>query len=565
MMKISQSVKRIQEKKQSLLNIQKNEKLRTLLLNKFIVKYKSKDVPENVILHEIDRFMETKDLTINNLRELDREIMLAVNKPRGNYQLEPIKKEVVPEYGAQKALEKRPPRKMLKAAEKGKKTVAATQKHLAPPARDEFRKDKDLRTPEKKGDLEEIEKYEQQQPEERPLENEAEQGQPQPPPEVKASAPQDQQPKPSDEPDEEEEWDAFQKFKNKLYEEELRQEVEKKRDNVIFMREQLEKQLDEKEEIKKQKQRDDEAYAQSERELLEKMNEKERVRQNNLKEKALNEKKARIDQINKVKERKTNDLNQQREEDQKIVDRIKQEQIQEKEYMQYKKIVAQETLKQMMNDTLKNREKQKAEIAKEKQNDVRAQELYKQLLDRQDEERAYYFKNRDEANSKVVNKIAEEALEKQKNREKFETDMHKAIEKKKELKERRAEEMRRKLEVKNKLEMREFLAKQLEEKRLLKEEEKAENAEQRRIWLKQQKEAEEFNKKRAQEIYEMNKTNQKFLDTQKEEVRARQKKHPMSQTQYLMNKNLFEDAKKKLEKEYLEEGDKIAEEEEEQQ
>ena len=129
---MSQSIRRIQEKKQSLLNIQKNEKLRTLLLNKFKVKYNSKAVPDNVILQEIDRFMETKDLTINNLRELDREIMLAVNKPRGNYQLKPIKKEVLPESGVQRGYEKMPQKKMLKSTEKGKKTIASTQKRLIP-------------------------------------------------------------------------------------------------------------------------------------------------------------------------------------------------------------------------------------------------------------------------------------------------------------------------------------------------------------------------------------------------------------------------------------------------
>ena len=541
-MKLSQSRPKIHDKKQTLLNIQKNEKLRILLLNKFKMKYKSKLISDNIILQEIDIFMEIKDLTINNLRELDREIMLAINKPRGNYQLEPINKYHQKGNLANNISEK----KLLRSSDKG---ISSTQKHIKSP---EFRT---LKNPETKGVKKEVEILKP---------TEIEQGQPihveEPVVEMKLPDDQDHIPLAKEVPlDDEEEWNSFQKFKNKLYEEELKQDAEKKRDNIIFMREQLEKQLQEKDDIKMQKKKEEEAYAENERQILDKMNEKEHIRVQEQKEKAENERKNRLDQIKKVTERKQNELNLQKEEDKKLVDRIRQEQVQEKEFMQYKKYIAKETLIQMMEDTIKNRQKQKDEIAQEKINDVRAQQLYKELLDRQDEERAAYFKSKDEMNSKMVNEIAKAVIEKQKEREKFEDDMHKRIEKKKELKERRAEEMRRKIDLQSKVEMRDFLAKQLEEKRLQKEQEKAENAEQRRIWLNQQKESEEFEKKRAHEIFELNKSNQMFLDKQKDELKLKQKKMPLSQAQFLMNKNLFDDAKKKLEAQYLEgeEGEEV--------
>jgi len=534
-MKAGNRAHNLNEKRKQTLNIQKSEKLRSLLLNKFKSKFKAKPIPDELILQEIDRFMSTKELTINNLRDLDREIMLAINRPKTKPETKEINRS------------KEMPKPMKQSALKG--PLKNTSYGIKQKSLNETKKEKRILEEENNG-VQKEEDIANDEEIKKVIENEENKNLEEPiEPNVETKSKQNEK----NQIDEEAEWNAFQKFKNKLYEEELRQEVEKKRDNIQFMREQLDRQLFEKEQLKKQKEEEERLYAQSEKTLLDRMNENERIRSEEQKEKSLNIKKDRLDQIMKVKERKANEKEEQQKEDKKVVERIRKEQIQEKEFIQYKKLVQKETLKQMMDDTMKNREKQKAEIAQEKLDDIKAQQHYRDLLDRQDEERAAFFKSKDEMNSKLVNEIAKNVIEKQKERAKFEEDLQEKIEKKKAMKERRADEMRRKIEEQNKLEMREFLAKQLDEKRKFKEEERNEDAEQRKVWLKQQKEAEDFDKKRAQELFEMNKTNQKFLDIQKEEAKSKIKKPSMPEPQYLLNKNLFDEAKKKLVEDYADE------------
>lgn len=77
-MSVSGKSKMSEARKEKLLNIQKKEQLKGLLINKFKLKYGDK--AEKLITAEVDKFLKNDRLTESNLVKLDDKIGKANDK-----------------------------------------------------------------------------------------------------------------------------------------------------------------------------------------------------------------------------------------------------------------------------------------------------------------------------------------------------------------------------------------------------------------------------------------------------------------------------------------------------
>ena len=179
------------------------------------------------------------------------------------------------------------------------------------------------------------------------------------------------------------------------------------------------------------------------------------------------------------------------------------------------------------------------------QDDIRAQKLYIEMLNRQDAERESYFKSKNSKNQNLIDEVVLSVIDQQKSKLKKEEDAMKKAERNREERERKAEELRLKLDAQNKKDMRDFLSKQIEEKKIRAQEEVVQSKEQRNVFIKQFEDFKNFEDNQNKRIKEVNMEHQEYLKHQMD-IAQKAKKQGMTQAEYLINKQLIEDAKKRL-------------------
>ena len=94
--------------------------------------------------------------------------------------------------------------------------------------------------------------------------------------------------------------------------------------------------------------------------------------------------------------------------------------------------------------------------------------------------------------------------------------------------------------------MREYLAKQMEEKRLRELQEKALNDEQANMWNKDFKNYSEEERRLHEKINKINRDNQEFLKKQMEDKQIKIGKAKMNKQEFLLNKPLLKEINDKL-------------------
>lgn len=78
----------------------------------------------------------------------------------------------------------------------------------------------------------------------------------------------------------------------------------------------------------------------------------------------------------------------------------------EKQMIIDKKIEEKEMLKKTLKDNEKNRMKRQVEAEKERQDDIKSMEEFKRVLDRQEEERAEYFRKIERRSNDFISGVA---------------------------------------------------------------------------------------------------------------------------------------------------------------
>ena len=346
------------------------------------------------------------------------------------------------------------------------------------------------------------------------------------------------------------EWMAMAQYNKKLYEKQIKEEKEKDAEIKRRTKEDLDNQI--KEKLKREyeevlKEREGEKIYQ---EHLKHIDELEKEKQEALKRQILREKKNRDAQIKDEYTRKRLDFLKQRKFERNLIKNIQEEMEKEKQAAIQKKKKENEALKKVIRENEIYKEKQKELIQKEKEEDIQSYKEMERSELKKDLERKRYFDNiRRFANkydenetAKILNQMKQDQknedekvyqLMMEKNRLDFEKEKNEKLKRKQ-----------------DKIAIKKFLDMQIEEKKKELDLEKAINDEQARIWRMDCQKYTEDEKRINKIIKEMNRRN---LDSIMEQMKKRKEKkgQAMSNTEYAMNRETLEKVKEEMDKEKL--------------
>lgn len=363
-----------------LINIQKRDKLKGLLITKFMKKYGIKN-PEILLEEEIKKFLEGEKLTDTDLKQLDDKIRRLLNNSNAhdllrrnlsneqqNYQstnynnTEGNKNVYLPELNNDNMSVR------SKASKKSNKTNS--HKSIKEKTRSVCSDYDDLES--LGGRKRDIERF--------------------------------------DFEDQKDEWNAIVAYNKKLYDDEKRQNKLKDLEVKKRIREDLDNQIRQKknreyEEIVKN--RDYDEIIKNHCDHLEEL---EKRRQIEIKERIMKEKENRDKQLKEEKHRKKVEYLKEKKYDKETVKNLLNDIEKEKEKKQMKKMEEKELLQHTLRENEINRMKHLENQKKEKLDDVKATQEYTRILDRQEQERVEYFKKIERNSSNYVNRMADTVL-----------------------------------------------------------------------------------------------------------------------------------------------------------
>ena len=458
-------------------------KRRDELCKMLLAKFQGKypSIPKPVILNKINNFLDTTPLTAQNLNELEDSILAAVGKCKNKPE---IKKEIAkPNDVEDDRISVMSGASDFVTIHKGPKELLNTKTKMAPSETLDYRAEED-------------------------------------------------------------EWAAIIKFNNKLYQEEIRQDRLRKTREKRFIMSELNRQMEEKNEIKNANKDEENKYLDYQKSYLK--------HQQDLANEAVQERKMLItsEKLLRDKQRKEDALRKRMEEveskeqDKQMMERMKKEQELERMAEIARKNVETETLKKMMKESLKLREEQKGLLVLEKEQDIKRLTRQNEIDELKEREWRENMKRKDERNRLIMENslkagggktLKEEALlADQKIKEQMSVIEARA----------NAEEELQLLKQENaKQRMKEMLDKQIEEKKQKKKYELQQSQEQAAMWKRDSelnRQQDEINSNKRKEVY---KRNQDYLLKQIEAAKKTKGFTAMSKQEYLLNKRLVENMK----------------------
>ena len=517
----SGSSKMSAQRREKLLNIQKKEQLKGLLVNKFKLKYG--DNAEKLITNEVTKFLTNDRLTEANLVKLDSKIGKANEK---NARAD----DILSEHRSQKSNKSK--RSQLSrphtiASGAGSRKSNAGRKHT--PADDiaDAMSVKSYASSRMSGATN--------------LSKKSEAGEPSPAdPHDDLMSVQSRTKSSLSNVNEEDEWQAIQNFNIMLHHEEQKQAVMREQERKRLIKEELDRQIKEKNKRKKREQLEDKEYETLQKKHIELLSEKEKERLRETQSKIENEKRSRDQQLQEEKIRKRLAEKQEYQQEQEVVHRLQAEMEEERRAANEKRLQEKEYLQRMLVENELQKKHQQAEFDKEKDEDIKAQEAYNNMLEQQEKDRANEIAERERRAQEFMGKMADTVIKNMDAKQREEEDKIRQYEMEKEMKDRRHDDRTRSKQEDEKRKMREFLAKQVEEKKRREKIEKELNDEQATMWRRDRENYEQEEQRIANKVKNINKENADFLSRQMGE-KEEAKRGKMNMQEYLLNKQLLKD------------------------
>ena len=242
------------------------------------------------------------------------------------------------------------------------------------------------------------------------------------------------------------------------------------------------------------------------------------------------------------RKRKLEKMQLQQEKEQ--IERLRDEMQQEKSLLAEKRRQERDYLQRMLQENEDNKLKSKDFEELERLEDLKAQTAYGKMLEKQELDRQNEMKKREERAQVFQNRMADTVLKKMEDRAAFEDKMINRYQSEMEKRTNMLMEARNKRYKEDQDKMREFLRKQIEDKRMREKDEKSNIDAQARMWeLDKDNWAKEENRLKNQ-IDSINKDNQDFLLRQMVDKTAAQAK--MSTNEFAFNKQLLRQINQKL-------------------
>ena len=182
--------------------------------------------------------------------------------------------------------------------------------------------------------------------------------------------------------------------------------------------------------------------------------------------------------------------------------------------LQEKRRQEKEYLQKMLTENDRQKAKAAMERERERLEDVKAQQEYSRMLEKQEQDRINEFKARENRAQEFMNRMADTVIKSMDDRQREEEDKIRRYEMEKEMRERMEDERRLKKLKDEQRRMREFLGKQMDEKKHRENLEKALNDEQATMWKQDQRNYTEEERRLNDKINKINKENAYFLKRQ---------------------------------------------------
>ena len=522
--------------KDRLLNLRKREKLKDLLITKFMQKYGVKN-PEKVLEDEIGKFVQGERLNDIDLIRLDAKLQTLLKKKNSKSVL---KNTLSQSLNQNAPLEILPPITKKVVDNELPKITKKNPTILSTEPDESFKQPQKLYTS-SYTPMNTISsksyKIKYKKPEEELAELEAEF--------ALEEKNKKKEYKKLDFSDQGDEWAAMAKYNRKLYEQQIIDE--KMRDNELKLRNKADLDLQVKQKLKRDYEEElkNQEYDKMVREHQKKMDELEREKNEQIKKKLLREKESRDEQMRQNYMKKRIEFLKEKKFEKSLVKTIQEGIEKEKKEAIEKKIKENKALINAIKENDIKIKKKKEQEKKQKEEDVKmGEERYKMQmkedLARQkyyDTIRSYGAMNEKKADE-VLERLKKEQIEEEKKIQFYYDEKNRlAIEKEKEA------ELKKQ---KNKIELKRYLDMQIEEKKKEDDFLKSLDNEQARIWKIDTKKYWDDEKSIENKIREMNKRN---LDVVMAQIKKKQnKKTGMNDTEYAMNRETLEKARESLSK-----------------
>ena len=482
------------DRRERLLAIQQREQLKGLIVNKFLEKYNAKNKPQYsaFVDKQVNEFIKNEKLTEDNLKKLEQRIQ-AFSKPdqksQKNGQNPPNQQNLPPIQASQSQM------KADKLMQLDTKSVRS-----------------------------------QQQPVDN---NDA------------ISVTSSMKPRSIYHVgDEDDEWAMILKFDQELYKKERDLEQSRQKEQMNKLKNELDRQIVEKNHLKSRDVQELQVYNKIQEKQLEIMDRRTKEKEDEKRRKILQEKQSRDKQLQEEHDRKRQEKKREKEIDDLLVTRIKEELNMEQDLYRQRKIDEKAHLQRVLSENEENKKKLQQQAIEEKQSDVKAQEELTRLVEKQEQEREREIKNREDRAKKFMAMMTDTVVKDQKLQ--IMEEEHKILKhyQDRESKEKEEDEKRRLRTLQQKKEMKEFLDKQLGERNQKKQFETDLSNKQAEFWKVDTNNFFENEKKKNEFIKDLNKKHAGILQAQMEENNKKKKKKvgaKMTVEELLQNKQILKE------------------------
>ena len=527
--------------RERLLNLQKRQKLKDLLISKFLQKYGIKNY-EDVLEKEITKFLKGEKLNEQDLKTLDFKIKKLIK--------EKASKEKLKERLTQNLQEKKPKENILPKIEnrniltestlspkkllgKNNKIIITepSYKNEAEPKRLSSSMDYHINT---------LKRRKYKKPEEELAELEAEF--------AKDENEHNKNYVRLDFSEDGDEWNAIAKYNRKLYEDQIK--LEKMKDQELKRRNKADLDFQMKEKIKQENENrlKEKEYDEMSLKYQKELDELDKKKQEDIKKQLLKEKESRDEQMRLNNIKKRIELLKEKKFEKSLLNSIKEGMEKERKELIEKKIKKKNELIKSLNENnlkiIRKKEKEK----QEKEEAIKMGEESIKIKIMEDNNRQKYYDMIRSYGNQLSNKSSELIEKMKKDQEEEDKRIQYYYDQKNKLEfEREEKEKLRKQ--KNKSELKKYLDLQIEEKKKEKEFLKLLDYEQARIWAIDCKKFNEDEKTKEKILKEMNKKNNENLLKQIQKRKDMDKNNKMNDAEYAMNRKILEEAKESLVKE----------------
>ena len=523
--------------RERLINLQKREKLKGLLITKFMKKYGIKN-PEKILEDEITKFLQGEKLNDADLQRLDAKIHRLLLEKKNRETLKSTLTGNLDQQQDQNAqtLSQHP---VAGATLNQQESIYPNQQVPTTQTRTCGQTIQKQPTPKAQPAPAKSTKFSYKSngkiyssPEEELAELEAEEAAAQPKKEkMDFTADGD-------------EWDAIAQYNKKLFEEEKLNERIKDQEVKRRTKEDLDNQVKQKLKREYEQSLKDKEYDKMLLKHLDYLEELEQKKKEALRQQVLREKANRDAQMKDEYTRKRLEVLREKKFDRELIKHIQDDIEKDRIAAIEKKKKEHEALIKTLKENELHKQKLAEQAKKEREDDIRSCEEYALTEIQRENERKQYFKNIERNANNFMTGTAKKALDDMERLNKEEEEKMRLFNLEKDKREQEEEDRKKVEEWENKKKMKQYLDMQVAEKKKVQEFEKLLDQEQARIWNVDVKKYFADEKIINEKIRKMNKNN---LDQVMEQIRVRNEKkknkNKMTPTEMAMNRDTLEAAK----------------------